>query len=146
MLRDDVRYGVEVKNQLGYIDQTEFQIKLAMCVHFGIRPMFVTRAMPKNYIYDVMRAGGFSLLTDNQNYPLLADDLARRVRSTLNLPVGVIQQFPVTALDHLYVNPAGSPRKRVASLAQVAKIKGSSTAIDISCGMRSKGKLEVGRD
>jgi hypothetical protein len=63
----------------------------------------------------VMRAGGFSLLTDNQNYPLLADDLARRVRSTLNLPVGVIQQFPVTALDHLYVNPAGSPRKRVAS-------------------------------
>ena len=48
MLRDGVRYGVEVKNQLGYIDQTEFQIKLAMCVHFGIRPMFVTRAMPEN--------------------------------------------------------------------------------------------------
>ena len=82
-----------------------------------------------------MRAGGFSLLTDNQNYPLLADDLARRVRSTLNLPVGVIQQFPVTALDHLYVNPAGSPRKRVAPLAQVAKIKGFSTDIDIGCGM-----------
>jgi predicted RecB family endonuclease len=115
IVRDGVRYGVEVKNQLGYIDQTEFQIKLAMCIHFGIRPMFVTRAMPKNYIYDVMRAGGFSLLTDNQNYPLLADDLARRVRSTLNLPVGVIQQFPVTALDHLHVDPAGSPRKRVAS-------------------------------
>jgi hypothetical protein len=50
------RRRVEVKNQLGYIDQTEFQIKLAMCVHFGIRPMFVTRAMPENYIYDVMRA------------------------------------------------------------------------------------------
>jgi hypothetical protein len=61
---DQRRYGVEVKNQLGYIDQTEFQIKLAMCVHFGIRPMFVTRAMPKNYIYAVMRSGGFSLLTD----------------------------------------------------------------------------------
>jgi len=56
IVRDGVRYGVEVKNQLGYIDQTEFQIKLAMCVHFGIRPMFVTRAMPENYIYDVMRA------------------------------------------------------------------------------------------
>jgi predicted RecB family endonuclease len=64
IVRDGVRYGVEVKNQLGYIDQTEFQIKLAMCVHFGIRPMFVTRAMPKNYIYAVMRSGGFSLLTD----------------------------------------------------------------------------------
>lgn len=96
--RDGIRYGVEVKNQLGYIDQTEFQIKLAMSAHFGIRPMFVTRAMPKNYIYEVVKAGGFSLLTDNQNYPLLADDLARRVRAALNLPVGVIQQFPNTAM------------------------------------------------
>jgi hypothetical protein len=26
--RDGVRYGVEIKNQLGYIDQTEFEIKL----------------------------------------------------------------------------------------------------------------------
>jgi hypothetical protein len=95
---DGVRYGVEVKNQLGYIDQTEFQIKLAMCAHFGIRPMFVTRAIPANYFYDVVKAGGYSLVTENQNYPLLADDLARRVRSTLKLPVRVIQQFPDTAL------------------------------------------------
>lgn len=96
--RDGVRYGVEVKNQLGYIDQTEFQIKLEMCEHFGIRPIFVARMMPKNYIYDVVQAGGFSLLTENQNYPLLAGDLARRVRETLGLPVGVIQRFPDTAL------------------------------------------------
>src|SRR5262249_28571708 len=98
IIRDGIRYGVEVKNQLGYIDQTEFQIKLAMCEHFGIRPMFVTRVLPKNYIYEVANAGGFSLLTDNQNYPLLADDLARRVRAALNLPVGVIERFPDTAL------------------------------------------------
>ncbi len=96
--RDGVRYGVEVKNQLGYIGQTEFQIKLAMCEFFGIRPMFITRAMPKNYINNVVRGGGYSLLTDNQNYPLLADDLARRVRAVLQLPVGVIRQFPDTAL------------------------------------------------
>jgi hypothetical protein len=98
IVRDGIRYGVEVKNQLGYIDQTEFQTKLAMCEHFGVRPMFVTRALPKNYIYEVAKAGGFSLLTDNQNYPLLAGDLARRVRAALNLPVGVIEQFPNTAL------------------------------------------------
>ena len=28
-------YGVEVKNQLGYIDQTDFQTKLQMCEFFG---------------------------------------------------------------------------------------------------------------
>ena len=99
IVRDGIRYGVEVKNQLGYIDRTELQIKLAMCHHFGVRPMFVTRALPKNYIYEVGRAGGYSLLTDNQNYPLLAEDLARRVRAVLNLPVGVIERFPNTALD-----------------------------------------------
>lgn len=99
IMRDGVRYGVEVKSQLGYIDQTEFQIKLAMCEHFGVRPMFVTRALPKSYIYEVLKAGGYSLLTDNQNYPLLADGLAKRVRSTLSLPVTVIQRFPSTALE-----------------------------------------------
>ena len=60
--------------------------------------MFVSRVMPKNYIYEVVQAGGFSMLTDNQNYPLLADELAKRVRATLQLPVGVIQRFPDTAL------------------------------------------------
>jgi hypothetical protein len=30
------------------------------------------------------------MLTDNQNYPLLADELAKRVRRTLQLPVGVV--------------------------------------------------------
>ena len=98
IMRDGIRYGVEVKNQLGYIGQTEFQIKLQMCAHLGIQPMFVARKMPKSYIYDVYKSGGYSLITDNQNYPLLADDLAKRVRATLQLPVGVITRLPDTAL------------------------------------------------
>ena len=43
--RDGVRYGVEIKNQLGYIEQEEFGIKLRMCEHFGVRPMFIARMM-----------------------------------------------------------------------------------------------------
>lgn len=96
--RDGIRYGVEVKNQLGYIDMDEFGIKLEMCAYWGIRPMFITRQMPKSYVWDVYQAGGYSLLTDNQNYPLLAQDFAKIVRDTLRLPVAVIQRFPDTAL------------------------------------------------
>jgi len=96
--QDGVRYGVEVKNQLGYIGQTEFQIKLKMCEHLGVYPMFIARKIPKNYVYDVYKAGGYSMFTDNQNYPLLADDLAKRVKATLQLPVGVITRLPNTAL------------------------------------------------
>jgi hypothetical protein len=51
--RDGLRYGVEIKNQLGYIDQTEFQTKLDMCRYFGVRPLFITRMMPKSYAYEV---------------------------------------------------------------------------------------------
>jgi hypothetical protein len=96
--RDGVRYGVEVKNQLGYIDLTEFEIKLKMCAYWGIRPMFITRQMPTSYMHKVHQAGGYALLTINQNYPLLADELAKKVRDTLKLPVAVIQRFPDTAL------------------------------------------------
>ena len=37
-------------------------------------------------------------MTINQDYPLLAKGLAKRVRERLRLPVGVIQRFPDTAL------------------------------------------------
>ena len=96
--RDGRRFGVEVKNQLGYIDKTEFETKLAMCKHFGIKPLFATRMMPTNYISQVVSSGGYALITQNQNYPLLAGDLAKRVASTLKLPVAVIQRLPDTAL------------------------------------------------
>jgi hypothetical protein len=92
--RDGVRYGVEIKNQLGYIDQTEFQTKLAMCEHFRVRPMFIARMMPTNYNHQVIQAGRFVLLFRNQHYPLMADQLAKRVRERLDLPVLSISELP----------------------------------------------------
>jgi hypothetical protein len=35
IVRDGIAWGVEIKNKLGYIDQGEFQTKLAMC-HFSV--------------------------------------------------------------------------------------------------------------
>ena len=96
--RDGIRYGVEVKNQLGYIDQTEFQVKMRMCAFFGVRPLFCVRVMPSNYFYEVTRNGGYVLVTQNQNYPLLANAFAARVKERLALPVAVIQRLPETAL------------------------------------------------
>ncbi len=97
--RDGVLYGVEIKNQLGYIDQTEFGIKLDMCRFFRVRPMFVARMMPKSYIHRVNRAGGFALLTGYQHYPLLSDGLAARVRERLGLPVRIVRELPDTTLS-----------------------------------------------
>lgn len=97
--RDGIRYGVEVKNQLGYIDRDEFDAKLAMCQFLGIRPFFIVRAMPKSYIYEVVQRNGFVLVLNNQHYPLLANDLMVRVRNQLQLPVAMIRSLPDTALN-----------------------------------------------
>lgn len=101
--RDGIRYGVEIKNQLGYIDKDEFDTKLAMCQFLGIRPFFVAREMPKSYIFEVYKRGGFALILKNQHYPMLANDLMVRVRQRLKLPVAMIRALPDTAL-HRFEN------------------------------------------
>jgi hypothetical protein len=97
--RNGLRYGVEIKNQLGYIDQTEFQIKLAMCKYFRVRPLFIARMMPRSYVNEVYKAGGFCLLLENQHYPLMSDGLMKRVRQELDLPVAIIRALPDTAMN-----------------------------------------------
>jgi len=85
--RDGQAYGVEVKNTLGYMDQRELRVKVRMCDHLGIRPVFVVRMMPKTWIYEVKNAGGFVLVLKWQLYPWTHRELARRVNSELDLPV-----------------------------------------------------------
>lgn len=96
--RDGLRYGVEIKNTLGYIDRDELDIKIKMNEFFGTTPFFVARNLPKTYMYRLYRAGGFGLLLDNQHYPLLASDLAKRVRQRLQLPVLCLKLMPNTTM------------------------------------------------
>jgi len=85
--RDGLVYGVEIKNKLGYIDQKEFRVKLAMCQHLNLIPLFVARFMPRTYMNDVVAAGGFSLLMKYQFYPFAHRAFARTIRESLGLPV-----------------------------------------------------------
>lgn len=99
--RDDLAYGVEVKNTLGYMRQDEMQTKIALCHHLGITPVFVARMLPKSWINEIIREGGFALILKYQLYPWAHRDLARRVRETFGLPVdaprrledGTMQRF-----------------------------------------------------
>jgi hypothetical protein len=86
-VRDGVHYGVEIKNRLGYIDRNEFQTKLAMCRVLGLTPLFVARMMPRTYINEVRKLGGYSMIMKYQFYPVSHRELASRVRSELGLPV-----------------------------------------------------------
>ncbi len=83
--RDGVSYGVEIKNALDYIERDELVTKLAMCAELRLRPLFIMRFAPKNYIEMVRQAGGFTLLFEYQMYPPGYEDLARRLRDELGL-------------------------------------------------------------
>ena len=85
--RDGIEYGVEVKNALSYIDRKELEIKIEMCRHLHVRPLFIMRMAPTNYIELVRLAGGFTLVFEWQLYPYGQSDLAKRVRARLGLKV-----------------------------------------------------------
>lgn len=85
--RDGITYGVEVKNMLGYMDKKEFDIKIALCQHLNIRPVFAVRMMPKSWIYELNEIGGFGLILKYQLYHWTHRELAKRIATELGLPI-----------------------------------------------------------
>jgi hypothetical protein len=85
--RDGRGYGVEVKNMLGYMEYDEFKLKIELCKELEIVPVFAVRMLPKVWISELWREGGFALVLKYQLYPLAHKDLARRVAAELGLPV-----------------------------------------------------------
>jgi hypothetical protein len=84
--RDGVAYGVEVKNTLSYMEKEEMEVKVRMCKHLGLRPMFIVRMAPKNYVNYVAEAGGFTLISKYQLYPFGYKTFADEVKGRLRLP------------------------------------------------------------
>lgn len=85
--RGGKHYGVEIKNTLSYIDREELEIKLTMCAHLELVPVFIVRMAPKNYVEMVRAAGGFTLIFEWQLYPHGQGAFAKEVRETLGLKV-----------------------------------------------------------
>jgi hypothetical protein len=85
--RDGIAYGIEVKNTLGYMDREEFLLRIKLCEWLGIKPVFVCRMLPRSWIYDLNKSGGFALILKYQLYPWTHRELARRVSDVLSLPV-----------------------------------------------------------
>ncbi len=99
--REGIAYGAEIKNTLKYIPHDELQLKMRMCEHLRLRPLFIVRAAAKSYIEEVRLAGGFTLVFKFQLYPFGQKPFANRVRAALRLPVdsptriadGTVQRF-----------------------------------------------------
>jgi len=99
--RDGRVYGSEVKNKWSYIDSDELAIKLAICDHLGIKPLFIMRGSPKHYNNIIYKAGGYAMIFVSQIYPFGQRELVNRIREKLGLeadcpkaiPDGIIDRF-----------------------------------------------------
>lgn len=97
--RDDVGYGVEVKNTLGYMPRSEMRTKIDLCRHIGVTPLFAVRMLPKTWINEINQAGGFALILKYQLYPWAHRDLAKRVREEFGLPVDSPRRLQVGTMQ-----------------------------------------------
>jgi hypothetical protein len=84
--RDGIAYGTEIKNTLSYIEKNELEIKIKMCKHLGLRPLFIVRMAPKSYVNLVAEEGGFTLIFKYQLYPFGQKAFADEVKARLRLP------------------------------------------------------------
>jgi hypothetical protein len=99
--RDGKVYGTEVKNKWSYIDSDELDIKLRICDHLGIKPLFIMRGSPKHYNNMIYEAGGYAMIFVAQIYPFGQRDLVKRIKEKLGLeadcpraiPDGIIDRF-----------------------------------------------------
>lgn len=97
--RDGVDYGCEIKNTLGYIDKEELDIKLKMCAHFRVRPLFIMRYAPKSYIELIYRYGGYAMIFETQIYELGQEKLVKKLKEKLGLPVICSKAIPDGIID-----------------------------------------------
>jgi hypothetical protein len=64
--RHGIAYGVEVKNTWPYFPPSELAIKLRLCRHLGLRPLFVARHRHSGQFQSVRNAGGLALHLQDQ--------------------------------------------------------------------------------
>jgi hypothetical protein len=97
--KDGVAYGCEIKNTLGYIQKDELEIKLEMCEHLKVKPLFIMRWSPKTYNKMIIDKGGFALIFGSQIYELSQAKLVERLKTELGLPVDCPRAIPDGILE-----------------------------------------------
>lgn len=93
-IKDNIPYGCEIKNKLGYIEKEELEIKLEMCKYLKLRPLFIMRYSPKTYNKMIIDQGGFALIYESQIYELSQENLVKKIKENLGLPVDCPKSIP----------------------------------------------------
>lgn len=99
--RDGIAYGAEVKNTWDYIPRNEMRMKQLMCRFLGVKPLFIWRFAPKNYMWEIIKGGGYGMIFKTHIFPSTHKALVEEIKSVLDLdcdcprriPDGILQKF-----------------------------------------------------
>jgi hypothetical protein len=119
--RDGAAFGIEVKNTLGYLDIAEFLIKIRLCRHLGVTPIFAVRMLPETWAHALIQSGGYAMIMGYQFYPWTHKDVANRMRDELGLPVDTPKKIEQGTMQR-FENWLVSPKRRAPDDAKVERL------------------------
>jgi len=87
--KDDINYGIEVKNRFEYIGREEFNIKMYdICSYLDLVPVIVTRMIPRFLINELYENGGFAIVFKRKAFPIGQKEKIKELWANTLLPVG----------------------------------------------------------
>jgi len=89
MEKDGIGYGVEVKNTFDYMPADEMSVKLVMCRHLGLQPLFIVRIRHAIQWEQVKEAGGLLYVFKSKIFPPGQEPLVERLWQQMRLPVAI---------------------------------------------------------
>jgi hypothetical protein len=94
--RDERAYGCEIKNRFEYMRSDEIALKIQICRHLGLIPLFIVRAAAKSYVNTVWTTSkGFTLIFQTHIYTEGHRDLVERIKQEFKgLPVDCPKDLP----------------------------------------------------
>ena len=98
--KDEISYGVEIKNTFDYMPQDEFEEKLEMCEFLGLLPLFPLRC-PSELQYAQMKdCGGLALKFKTRIFPPDFQGLVTDIWNNFRLPVNIWEEIrpPIEAV------------------------------------------------
>lgn len=103
--RGRLAIGIEIKNRLNVMPPEDIDIKIDICRHLGVVPVFAVRWI-KPYINCISKQGGFSWVFKTQILPFGQEQMAGKMFKRLSVPSkkdgrGRSLEFPITVRNDL---------------------------------------------
>lgn len=94
MEKDGIAYGVEVKNKFPYVDDDLFDIKLDICRHLRLKPLFFFRMASYLQIQKAKKQGGKIIVFKSKIFPPGNEPLVNEIWNNMRLPVSIWKDVP----------------------------------------------------